>query len=93
VKVITLPQPPSATDPNFNQAAVSWMSQVKSAIEGASRVNDTPMGQQFQVGSFTTNTAIAGTSTGTDIANFLASFVSAMTSKGLVSPTIKRGDV
>jgi len=92
MKLLTLPQPPMATDPNFNQRAADWMAQVKSVIEGASRVNDTPMGQQFQVGSFTTNTTIAGTSTGTDIANFLASFVSAMTSKGWVSPTIKRGD-
>jgi hypothetical protein len=90
VNIVTLPAPPAANDPNFNTKVVAWMAQVKSVLEGASRVNDTPLGQQFQVGSFTTNTTITGTSTGTDVANFLSSFITAMTSKGLVSPTITR---
>ncbi len=92
MNVIILPPPPSASDPNFNQLAAEWMSQVKSAIEGASRVNDTPLGQQFQVGTFTTNTSINGGSVLADVANFVSSFVTAMTSKGLVSPIVSRSD-
>lgn len=92
MKLLTIPQPPNANDPNFNQAAVQWMAQVKSAIEGASRVNDTPLGQQFQVGTFTTNTSINGGSVLADVANFVSSFVTAMTSKGLVSPIASRSD-
>lgn len=92
MRILTIPQPPNANDPNFNQVAVQWMAQVKSAIEGASRINDTPLGQQFVVGSFTTNTTIAGTSTGTDVSNFLSSLITAMQAKGLVSPTVSRAN-
>lgn len=92
MRLLTIPEPPQLNDPKFNQRVVDWMAQVKGALEGASRVNDTPLGQQFQVGAFTTNTSISGTSTGTDVSNFLASFISAMTSKGLVSPTTSRAN-
>jgi len=94
MKTIILPEPPQPNDPNFNRAAVAWMSQVKSLIEGASRINDTPLGQQFAVGSFTTNTTITGASVLGDVANFVASFITAMTAKGAVSATIStRGNV
>ena len=92
MNIVTLPSPPSASDPNFNQKTVDWMSQVKSLLEGASRVNDTPLGQQFQVGSFTTNTTIDGAAALGDVANFLSSFITAMQAKGLVSPTVSRGN-
>ena len=90
MNILTLPQPPGANDPDFNMKVVMWMSQVKSVLELHSRINDTPLGQQFQVGSFTTNTSINGTSTLADVANYVASLITAMQAKGLVSPTVSR---
>jgi len=66
------------------------MSQVKSAIEAASRIDTAPLAQQFQVGSFTTNTTIDGAAVIGDVANFLSSFITAMQARGLVSSTVSR---
>jgi hypothetical protein len=85
------PEPPSTS--GWARDAYQWMVSVKGALEELSRINDSPLGQQFVVGSFTTNTTIAGTTTGTDLSNFVASFIEAMTAKGLVSPTISRQGV
>lgn len=97
MRQITLPNPPNPDDwayksnpLAFNRAQYTWMQQVKGVIESASQVNDRSMAQQFVVGSFTTNTAISGTSTGTDVANFISSLVTAMTSKGFNSQTVSR---
>lgn len=97
MKRVVLPQPPNADDAHFknnqlafNRATSDWMSRVKGLLEDADRLNNRPMGQQFAVGSFTTNTTIAGTSTGTDVANFLASLVTAMQARGSVSRTASR---
>lgn len=96
---VILPQPPNANDPAFkdsplafNRAASDWMRRVKGLIEDASRIDDAPLGQQFRVGSFTTNTTIAGTSTGTDVSNFLCSLLTAFIAKGQVSQTVTRSD-
>ena len=88
--LIILPPPPSANDPKFNQKVVDWMASVKSAVEQASRVNDTPVAQQFQVGAFTTNTSISNAATLADVSNFVASLVTEMTSKGLITPVASR---
>lgn len=97
MKQIILPQPPEAARyrndvPGFMTAASDWMRKAKVHIEEASRINDSPLGQQFVVSDFTTNTTITGTMTGTDLANAFASVVQAMTERGMISPTIKRGD-
>lgn len=92
MRTLALPDPPAANDPNFNSKAVGWMAKVKSELEAFGRINGTPIAQQFQVGSFTTNTALSGTSTGTDIANFVSSLVAAMISKGIVSQTVSRSN-
>lgn len=92
-----LPQPPNPDDMayradalKFARAQYDWMCRVKGYLEDSSRRNDRPMGQQFVVGSFTTNTTITGTSTLGDVANFVASLTEAMISKGLVSQTVSR---
>lgn len=97
MKRILIPQPPNADAPEFrtnpmafNRAASDWMRRLKGILEDASRINDAPMGQQFQIGSFSTNTTLAGTSTLGDVANFVCSLTTALTSKGLVSPTVTR---
>jgi hypothetical protein len=90
MKAIILPEPPSARDPNFNQRAADWMAQVKSAIEAASRIDAAPLAQQFQVGTFTTNTTINSGSTLADVANYVASVITAMQARGFVSSTISR---
>lgn len=91
MRQISLPNPPDpATTPGWAHEAYLWMQRVKGEIEAASRINDSPLGQAFVVGAFTTNTMVDGTTTGTDLSNFVASFISAMTSKGVVSPTISR---
>lgn len=100
MKRITLPSPPNADEPQyrqnqqaFNRAMTRWASQVKGLIEDASRVNDIPLGQQFLASNFSTNTLVSGTTTGTDLSNFVASLVQAMTERGFVSPTVSRSDV
>ncbi len=97
MKRVVLPQPPDATSSvyrnnqaAFNQAISEWMRRVKGELEDSSRLNGRPLGQQFVVGSFTTNTTISGTSTGTDVANFIASLITAMEAKGIVSQTVSR---
>ena len=93
MKRVVLPQPPNPAGmkiTDWQQAAYRWMNQVKGAVEDASRINDGPLGQQFLATNFTTNTVITGTSTGTDVSNFLASLIAAMTARGAVSPTISR---
>ena len=97
MKHITLPQPPDANryraDPfEFMVAASEWMRQAKIRIEDASRLNDSPLGQQFLSTNFTTNTVVSESTTGTDLSNFVASLVQAMTDRGIVSPTVRRGD-
>lgn len=90
---IVLPQPPNPSGMkmgDWQQATYRWMNQVKGVLEDASRTNDAPLGQAFLATNFTTNTVITGTSTGTDVSNFLASLIAAMTARGLVSPTISR---
>ena len=92
-KRVILPQPPDPANMNmgdWSRAMFRWASVTKGILEDASRVNDGPLGQRFVVGAFTTNTTVTGTTTGTDLSNFVASFVEAMTAKGLVSPTISR---
>lgn len=92
-----LPQPPNPDDMAYKadalklaRAQYDWMCRVKGYLEDASRRNDRPMGQQFVVGSFTTNTTITGTSTLGDVANYVASLTEAMISKGLISQTVSR---
>lgn len=97
MKHVVLPTPPNPDDPAyknnplaFNRAQFSWMAQVKGLLEDANNVNARPMAQQFAVGTFSTNTTISGTSTGTDVANFVSSLVTAMQAKGFVSQTVSR---
>lgn len=97
MRQVSLPTPPNPDDMAyrnnplaFNRAQYAWMTRVKGLVEDASKINDRPMAQQFVVGAFTTNTAIAGTSTGTDVANFISSLVTALTAKGFNSQTVSR---
>lgn len=99
MKRILLPQPPNSRDVQFRgnvqlfmDQCSDWMRRVKGAIEDASRINDIPLGQQFLATNFSTNTLVTGTTTGTDLSNFVASLVEAMSAKGLISPTVQRGD-
>ena len=71
----------------FSRAVQTWMNQAKQQLEQASAVNDTPCDTPFVVGSFTSTTSVSGTMTGTDIANALCSLISALTKKGIISPT------
>ena len=98
MKTINLPTPP---DPNalryktnllaWQRDATDWMQKVKGIVETSHNEAVKPCGQQIQVGAFTTNTIIAGTTTGTDLANVLATLVATLTAKGILSPTVGRG--
>jgi hypothetical protein len=99
MKRLSLPQPPDPDEPRYknnalayNRAAYEWMAKVKGLAESAHNLAAAPCGQQLQVASFTTNTAISGTSTGTDVVNFLCSLVQTLTNKGIISPSITIGD-
>jgi hypothetical protein len=99
MKRLNLPQPPSPTLPQYrsnpaayNQAAFEWMQRAKGLLEQAHNSVASPCGQQLLSTAFTTNTTITGTSTGTDVANFLCSLVQTLTNKGIISPSITIGD-
>lgn len=93
MRVVVLPMPPNPNDAqyrgntnSYNQAVYQWMVDMKGKLEAQSRQNDPPIGQSFAVSSYTTNTSLSGTSTGTDVANFVCSLIAAMQTKGLVKP-------
>jgi len=99
MRKLTLPTPPNPDDQKYksnalalSRAVYQWMSQVKGLMETAHNGNASPCGQQIQVGSFTTNTTLSGTMTGTQIANGLCSLVQTLTNKGIISPSITIGD-
>ena len=99
MKRVVLPAPPDPMASQFagspllwQRMAYQWMQQTKQLLDDANRVNGSPMGQAFVVGSFTTNTTISGSSTGTDVSNFVSSLVTAMQAKGLTSPSVNRGN-
>ncbi len=92
-----IPQPPNPDDMaykadslKFARAQYEWMCRVKGYLEDSSRRTDRPIAQQFVVGSFTTNTTISGTDTLGDVADCLASLITAMISKGIISQTVSR---
>lgn len=93
MKIVRLPVPPNPDDRQYlnnpqgwARAAFGWMNDVKGKIEAQSLQNDTPLNQNFAVSSYTTNTSLSGTSTGTDVSNFVCSIVAAMQKKGIVKP-------
>ena len=92
-----LPLPPNPDDAqysaqpiSYSRAVFDWMNRVKGRIEADSVVNDRPAGQRFLSTNFTTNTVATGTTTGTDLANVVASLVQVLTDKGLLSPSKTR---
>jgi hypothetical protein len=98
MKTLQIPQPPNPDTPQFksnplayNRAVHEWMQRTKGAIEQAHNSVVTPCGQQMQSMAFTTNTMLMGTSTGTDVVNFLCSLIQTLTKKGIISPSISIG--
>ncbi len=89
-----LPNPPDPDDMQFrnnpmafNRALFGYLNDTKGRLETDSKVNNTPLDQNFTLGSYVLTTALAGTSTGTDIANYVCSIVAAFQRKGVISPT------
>lgn len=94
MKITVLPTPPNPDDNMFKnnplayqRAVYQWMQDSKGKLEQNSRQNDSPLNQAFVVSSYTLNTSLSGTSTGTDVANFICSLIAAMQKKGLITPT------
>lgn len=87
MKRIVLDNPPihRGNDLAFFREVTDWMSRTKTKIDQASLQNDTPLTKNFTVTGFTTSTALSGTSTGTDITNFVCSVVQAFTNKGIIT--------
>lgn len=99
MKQVSLNEPPDPSDYNYkddqmayNKAVFRWMNESRQRIEAASHFNDVPMDQNFVLGSYVLTTSLAGTSTGTDITNFICSVVAAFTRKGLISIKPQTGD-
>ena len=91
MKVVKLPNAPNPDDAlyknnpiAYNRAVYLWMTQTKGKIEQASVNNNTPMDQAFVLGSYVLSTSMAGTSTGTDVSNFILSICAAMMKKGIM---------
>lgn len=91
MKQIKLPNVPNPDDalykenfPAYNKAIYKWMTQTKGKLEQASLNNDSPMDQPFVLGTYALTTSLAGTSTGTDVSNFIVSLCNAMIKKGMM---------
>ncbi len=97
MKRVSIPNPPNPMDAQYvkntlayERAVYDWMTRVKGALESCSAVNDTPCAQNIVVGSYATETAVSGTSTGTDLANAVCTITAALTTKGILSPTTSK---
>lgn len=91
MRQIKLPNAPNPNDSayagnpiKYNNALYLWMNQMKGLIEQSSAVNSTPVNQAFTLGSYVMSTSMAGTSTGTDVNNFILTLVNAMMKKGIL---------
>lgn len=94
MKRIQIKDPPNPDDASYKQnplgwqrAMFRWATETKGRIEQSSRQNDIPLSTPFVVSSFSTNTQLTGTSSGTDVANFVCSLVQSMTDRGMVTIT------
>lgn len=98
MKLVVLDDPPNPDEYKYKNAPLTysrdqyqWAQRVKNKIENASSQNDTPLSQPFVVTSYTTNTQLTGTSSGTDVSNFLCTLVAALISKGLIKVNTSTG--
>lgn len=94
---LSLPDPPNPDLPQYRgnslawqRAAMDWMGRAKGIIQTAHNDAIRPAGQQFLATAYTTNTVASGTTTGTDLANVVASLVATLTQKGILSPSVTR---
>ena len=85
----TLPDPPRADDQAYrnnplaySRAVSDWLSRAKGALENTINHLGAPARPSFVVSSYTTNTVISGTTTGTDLSNAVCSLIAALTTKG-----------
>lgn len=92
MKRISLKEPPNPQDSIYKGNMLAWQrdmwtwaNETKGRLEQASRQNDIPLGIPFVVSSYTTNTELTGTSTGTDVANFVCTLVQAMLDRGMIT--------
>lgn len=91
MKRVNLPKPPNPDETGYrnnplgySRATYDWMNKVRGILEQASAQNDAPLDQNFVISSYTTNTMLAGTSSGTDVSNFLCTLVDAFISRGAI---------
>ena len=89
IQRLILPGAPDPEKATLRDVCI-WIRSAKRLLEDYSRVQSAPAGQQLLASNFTTNTVITGTSTLADVANYVATFVTALTNKGIVSPTVTR---
>lgn len=94
MKRIQIKEPPDPADARYRGAPLAWQrdmfkwaTETKGRIEQSSRQNDVPLTTPFMVSSFTTNTALTGTSTTTDIANFVCTLVQSLIDRGMITIT------
>ncbi len=99
MKQVVLAAPPNPDDSRYkgnilayNRAMYQWATHMKGILEQESSVNNIPMDQPMVINSYTLTTSISGTSTGTDIANFVATLAATMTRRGLISPHNQGGN-
>lgn len=93
LRIPVLPNIPNPDDAAYKNNPVAWQRALYQALQNgfgqlnkAAQQNQTPLNQSYAVSSYSTNTALSGTSTGTDVANFVCSLVQSMTSKGIIKP-------
>ena len=74
----------------WQRAMFDWMQRTRGVIQDAHNQLARPCGQQISATDYTTNTAVTGTTTGTDLANALCSLIAVLQQGGVTSPTTSR---
>lgn len=84
--------PPNPTQEKYRSNPLMWQrdmyewgKSLSGKLEQASALNDTPLETPFVLGDFTATTTLAGTSTGTNVSNFLCTLVEAFTNKRMIT--------
>lgn len=88
--ILALSDPPNPANYSgnpqvYNMALYQWACALKGQLTQQNRTISRPTSQSYQVTAYTTETAISGTSTGTDLANFLCTLVASLQAKGIVA--------
>ena len=98
MKRLVLPEPPNPSDPRYNNNPMAYsrdlygyIQKLTGKLEQLSQNNDRPIKPPFIISSYSTNTELTGTSTGTDLANFICTLIQGFIDQGIITVTTATG--